>query len=234
MENFEKSGDVLTLTAPYTVASGAGALVGKIFGVAVADVASGADGEFRTKGVFTLAKLNTSVWVKGQKVFWDNTNKRCDGDPAVGPCIGVAHEAAANPTTTAQVKLNGDAVVLESAAVAPAHTALTTAGAETYTVAQLLTGKILRDCNGAGRTDVLPTAALLVAGIPGAQIGDEIRCLVINNSDAAETITIDAGVGGTITQIAGTRIIPQNTAKEVVIRLTNVTAASEAYAAYVG
>lgn len=42
---------------------------------------------------------------------------------------------------------------------------VTDAGAATYTAAQVLGGVILRDCAGAGRTDVLPTAALLIGAM---------------------------------------------------------------------
>lgn len=109
-----------------------------------------------------------------------------------------------------------------------------TAGARTYTAAEILGGIIVRDPNGAGRSDVLPTAALLVAAIPGATIGDTIECYIVNGADAAETITIGAGAGGGFdaNQTAASRVIPQNTSKMLTIRLTNVTAASEAYVAY--
>ncbi len=40
-----------------------------------------------------------------------------------------------------------------------------TAGPATYTAAQIGRGIILRDPSGAARTDVLPTAALLIAGV---------------------------------------------------------------------
>lgn len=112
-----------------------------------------------------------------------------------------------------------------------ALTSLATAGAATYTAAQLLTGCIVRDCAGAGRTDVLPTAALLVAAITGATVGDIIECELVNGSDAAETITLDAGSGGAYdtNQTASSRVVPQNTSKTIRIRLTNVTASSEAY-----
>lgn len=115
-----------------------------------------------------------------------------------------------------------------------APTSLATAGAATYTIAQLLTGIIVRDCAGAGRTDVLPTAALLVAGISGCAVGDTIECLIINGSDAAETLTIDAGSGGgyDTNQTAASRVVPQNSSKLLRIRVTDVTASSEAYVAY--
>lgn len=120
-----------------------------------------------------------------------------------------------------------------------APTSIATAGNVTYTAAQILSGVIVRDPAGAARTDTLPTAALLVAAMlqaasPGAVVGDRIRCLIVNGADAAETITLAAGTGGAFdaNQTAASRVIPQNATKEIHIRLTNVTAASEAYVVY--
>jgi hypothetical protein len=104
-----------------------------------------------------------------------------------------------------------------------------TASAITLTAAQILGGLILRDPNGAGRSDVFPTAALLVAAIPGAQVGTSFEVDIRNTADAAETITMTAGTGVTI---SGTATIAQNNTKRFRIRLTNVTAGSEAYTAY--
>lgn len=116
--------------------------------------------------------------------------------------------------------------------VAPTSDA--TAGARTYTAAEILGGIIVRDPAGAGRSDVLPTAALLVAAMTRPAVGDVVKCLIINGADAAETITIGAGTGGGFdtNQTSASRVIPQNTSKMIHIRLTNVTAAAEAYVAY--
>lgn len=105
--NFKQPGDVVTLTAPYTRTSGQGALVGSLFGVALADVTSAAEGEFATEGVFELPKTSAQAWTQGQKIYWDNSNKRCDNDPTVGMLIGVATTAADNPSSTGIVRLNG-------------------------------------------------------------------------------------------------------------------------------
>lgn len=109
-----------------------------------------------------------------------------------------------------------------------------TAGPLTVTAAMILGGTLLRDPNGAGRTDVLSTAALLVAAIPGAAVGDIIALYVVNCADAAETITMSVGTGGTwkATQPAAARIIPQNTSRWVFMRLTNVGGGTEAYDAW--
>lgn len=104
--NFIQPGEVLTLTAPYTRTSGQGAQVGSIFGVATSDVTSGDPGEFATCGVWSLAKTSAQAWAVGQKVYWDDSNKRCDTDGTVGMLVGVAIAVAANPSSTGYVKLN--------------------------------------------------------------------------------------------------------------------------------
>lgn len=115
-----------------------------------------------------------------------------------------------------------------------APTLKNTAGAMTYTAADCLGGIILRDPNGAGRTDVLPTAALLVALMVDERIGDTIDFMVINTADAAETITMTAGSGGAFdtNQTATSKTVTQDTTKWFRIRLTGVVAGSEAYVVY--
>jgi hypothetical protein len=106
---------------------------------------------------------------------------------------------------------------------------LSPAAAHTYTTDEILGGLILRDTNGAGRTDVLPTAALLVAAIQGAMVGTSFEFHIRNTADAAETLTISAGTGGTT---SGTMTIAQNNAKTFRVVLTNVGIGSEAYTVY--
>lgn len=79
---------------------------------------------------------------------------------------------------------------------------VTTGGPATYTAAQISTGIILRDPNGASRTDTTPTAALLIAGVANqytlAQDGDSIEFEIRNTGSAGELITLSAGVGVTL------------------------------------
>lgn len=96
MKNFIQPGKNLTLTAPYDVVSGAGAQVGSIFGVATKTIASGAEGEFATEGVFELKKIESQAWTVGQKIFWDNTEKECTSVAGANLLIGVATEIAAS------------------------------------------------------------------------------------------------------------------------------------------
>jgi predicted RecA/RadA family phage recombinase len=109
MKNQVDSGRLLTLTAPYTVASGAGALVGKIFGVATAAITSATAGVFDTMGRFDLAK-DTSTFADGVPVYWDNTNKVCTSTANSNWLIG--HAARLNDDgTSALGGSSGDATV---------------------------------------------------------------------------------------------------------------------------
>jgi predicted RecA/RadA family phage recombinase len=105
MKNFVQSGVNLTLTAPYAVTSGQGALVGSLFGVASTDLANGASGEFVTLGVFDLPKATGEAWTVGQKIYWDNTNRRTTTTLTSNTLIGVAMLAAIAGATTGRVRL---------------------------------------------------------------------------------------------------------------------------------
>ncbi|MBX9740509.1 MAG: DUF2190 family protein [Beijerinckiaceae bacterium] len=107
MKNYIQPGDILTLTAPYDRASGQGALVGSLFGVAVKDVANGAPGQFQTVGVFELAKTSAQAWTEGALIYWDNTNKLATTTATSNKLIGATVAAAANPSATGLVRLNG-------------------------------------------------------------------------------------------------------------------------------
>lgn len=75
---------------------------------------------------------------------------------------------------------------------------ITTAGAGTYTAAQLLNGLITRDPNGAARTDTTDTAANIIAALGLDANYKEAEAVVVNTADAAETITLAGGTGVTL------------------------------------
>lgn len=104
-----------------------------------------------------------------------------------------------------------------------------TAGAVTYTAAVIKGGIILRDPNGAGRADLFPTAANLVAALPSCPVGTTFRVLIRNTADAAETITMTTNTGLTL---SGTMTIAQNQQRQFIVRLTNVTSGAEAVTIY--
>lgn len=106
MQNFVQPGKFMELVAPYDRLSGQGAKVGAAFGIATVDVLSGATANFLMEGVVTHAKTSAQAWAQGDRIYWDDTNKRCDNVSTVGEFIGVAAAVAANPSSTGYFKLN--------------------------------------------------------------------------------------------------------------------------------
>lgn len=107
MKNFVRLGHTLVLTAAYAVVSGAGCLIGTIFGVAQTDIANGADGPFLLEGVVDLAKKAGDTPAQGAAVYWDNAAKNVTTTAAGNTKIGVATKAAAGADATVRVRLNG-------------------------------------------------------------------------------------------------------------------------------
>ena len=75
---------------------------------------------------------------------------------------------------------------------------LTTGGAQTYSITQYLGGYIARDPNGTAVTDITPTAVDLAASLPYLPVGGFFDVTIKNTADAAETITLNGGVGVTL------------------------------------
>lgn len=109
MKTFVQEGDTVTVAAPYDVASGAGALVGALFGVAVTSATSGNTVPLKTTGVFDLAKVGSQAWTVGAQVYWDDSEAECTTTATDNTLIGVAMAAvgAGATETTGRVRLNG-------------------------------------------------------------------------------------------------------------------------------
>lgn len=111
-KNYIQRGENITLPAPYDVASGGGALIGAIFGVASTAQLSGEDTSFARVGVFTLPKATGEAWsgTAPPKIYWDNTNKRCTTTAGGNTLIGAGVAAALSADTTGAVLLTGQVV----------------------------------------------------------------------------------------------------------------------------
>lgn len=109
-------------------------------------------------------------------------------------------------TTFSNLQANG--YLVEKASV----TTEATAGAVTYTAAEILGGLILRDPAGAGRSDVTPTASAVFSELsnPVKIEGLSFDFTIRNTADAVETITLTGGTGVTV---SGTATIAQNNSK---------------------
>ena len=92
-------------TAPVAVASGGGALVGAIFGVAKTNIAQGQRGPFCLTGKFEMPKDANAI-AEGARVYWDNTNKVMTATANGNTLVGVATLAVLAATTTVHVRLN--------------------------------------------------------------------------------------------------------------------------------
>lgn len=107
MKNYLQQGDTVTVAAPYALAAGQGALVGALFGVAQNAAAAGAECELKRTGVFTLTKTNAQAWAAGARLYWDNAAREVTTVANANVLVGVALAAAANPSATGTVLLDG-------------------------------------------------------------------------------------------------------------------------------
>ena len=106
MINFVKSGDTLTLAAPYDVLSGGGFKVGNVFGVAANDTLSGNNVECEVEGVYDLAK-DASVFAQGDLAYWDDSAKKVTSTVGSNLLIGAVEVAAATGAAVVRVNLFG-------------------------------------------------------------------------------------------------------------------------------
>lgn len=157
MQNFSQEGVTLDLAAPYDRLSGQGALMGNIFAVAAIDIKSGVVGPFMTEGVYALTKLSTETCSMGDRLYWDDTNKRVTNDGSKGPLIGFATAAATNPTSTYSLKLKEGPAVLS--ALIPTSTAAATGSTQTDAAALPAAGFVLVSAADGTKGVILPANA---------------------------------------------------------------------------
>lgn len=95
---------------------------------------------------------------------------------------------------------------------------ISNAAGQNITAAQILGGYIERD-GAAGVSDALPTAAAVLALLPGMEVND-CRLLIIRNANTG-TLTLTAGASFTI---VGTATIATVTTAVYIMRKTSATA----------
>jgi hypothetical protein len=103
------------------------------------------------------------------------------------------------------------------------------AGNTTYSVAEILSGLINRDALSAAKADTLPTAAQIIAGINGCQVGTSFRTILRNTGAGAGSITVTTNTGITL---VGTMVVPFQSLQELLFVVTNVTPGAEAVSVY--
>jgi hypothetical protein len=196
-----------------------------------------AAGEAAVVRVMGISKLQMNLakaigtFVKAEYVSAADAGKGKDATGALAYTRGMLIEASGAEDDLASVLLTTPVPAIAASTEWGFTTATTdaTAGARTYTAAELLGGLILRDPAGGNRSDVTPTAAQIVAGFGGCQVGSSFEFTIRNTADAAETITITAGAGVTL---SGTMTIAQNNSKRFLAVMDNITGSAEAVTIY--
>lgn len=106
MKNYVQEGCAVVVPAPSAVASGDGVVVGSMFGVAKDAAGSGEDVVLQVEGVFSLPKTSAQAWTVGAKIYW-TAGGEATTTSSGNTLIGVAIEAAVNPSAVGIVRLNG-------------------------------------------------------------------------------------------------------------------------------
>lgn len=113
--NYVQPGEVIDWTngTGSAVSAGAVVAVGQMLGIALVDIADGATGSVRIRGVFTVPKVSAAVIAAGESLVWDVSAGAFDDNlatPASGDISGppaVAVEAAGNGVTSFDVLFTG-------------------------------------------------------------------------------------------------------------------------------
>ncbi|RJQ22025.1 MAG: hypothetical protein C4560_03090 [Nitrospiraceae bacterium] len=195
--------------------------------------ASGEAAAVRISGVSKLAVndaigIGTFIMQEYVSATDAGKGKTSAGAPAYSRAVAI-EASAAEDDVIAVLLTSTFPAINDAVARVSTVTTKTTAGAVTYTAAELIGGLILRDPNGGARSDVTPTAALIVAGIAGAIASSSFEFTIRNTADAAETITVTAGVGVTL---SGTMTIAQNNSKRFLAVVDDAGSGSEAVTIY--
>ena len=181
-----------------------------------AEVMQIGESKLKTNAALVIGKL-----VKHEYVSASDCGKGQDAGTWWDGARGIVTEASSAEDDLCTVKLIGPFPRTKGGRVSQVTVAsITTADDVTLTAAQLLGGFIDRDPAGGARTDTLPTAALMIAALNQGGVGNAIEFTIKNSADAAETITVAAGTGGTA---KGTMTIAQNNSKRFILIVTGST-----------
>lgn len=110
MKNFIQPGEMIEVTLAAAIVSGAGMLIGTLFGVATKSGEIGDKVNFSLEGVYNLPKVTVDVMAQGAKVYWDDTAKKLTTVAMGNSLVGVAHAAAGNGDLFVDCRLNGIAI----------------------------------------------------------------------------------------------------------------------------
>lgn len=116
----------------------------------------------------------------------------------------------------------------QSVVVTAGVTSLTSTLAMTLTAAQLLSTVLLRSGTSATQTTT-PSAAALVAALPGVKVGQCFRVHQRNACSGSETIAAGSGI-----TLNGTAALTSVSARDLIVAFLNVTPGTESVTVYLG
>ena len=108
MKTYAQEAAVVSFTAPSGgVVSGTAYLIGSLLVVATHSAAEAATFQGQVTGIVTHAKTSAQAWTEGAKIYWDNSGKVFTTTSGGNTLVGVAAAAAANPSATGSIRLDG-------------------------------------------------------------------------------------------------------------------------------
>jgi len=119
---YVQDGDAIDYTPTVAKVAGEVVLQGDLVGIARTDIAANRLGSLAIEGVFEFSKPAAVALTTGQKVYWDATNLRVAGDPAVGRLVGrvIKDAAAADTAVRVLMEMQATSDLLFSAEAASA------------------------------------------------------------------------------------------------------------------
>lgn len=107
MKNLVSDGRTISdVIVPYVTTSGQGVKFGVSgFGVAMMDIGNGQPGTLLCEGVVDIAKEPALAVAAGDRVFWDDANRRVNKTAAAQLNVGTATVAAAGADATVRIRL---------------------------------------------------------------------------------------------------------------------------------
>lgn len=106
-KNYIQPGSTVTVVAAADTASGAGVLIGTLFGVAQHAAKAGEPLEIKTDGVWELAKTSAQAWATVGLAIYATAAGVLTTTATDNVLVAKNLEVAANPSATGIVRLNG-------------------------------------------------------------------------------------------------------------------------------
>lgn len=111
MKNFIQPGRSVTVPAPSGgTVSGKLCVIGSLIGIASTTQAEGEPVTLETEGVFEYAKTSALAIAVGDKVYFVSADNALNKTASGNTLVGIAVEAAPNPSATVKVKLGATTV----------------------------------------------------------------------------------------------------------------------------